>query len=257
MPSSASRRIVIGTSGFSASHEECFRNLDGVEVQKTFYSLPRRDTALRWRRLAPPGFVFTAKAWQVITHPPSSPTYRRMPFPPPPGAGFFRSPEAEAAWEKTLEILAALEAEVAVFQCPSSFTPTREHVEDMRAFFRKARRSGITLAWEPRGDWPWEEVESLSLELGLVPVLDPFREKEVLSWREKRGRERLFYFRLHGRGGYRYRYSREEKENLRGLVLDLASSDRVYCFFNNVYMWDDAREFREMLGLTLALPPGG
>lgn len=256
MPSSVSRRIVVGTSGFPAPREECFRNLDGVEVQKTFYSLPRRETVLRWRRLAPPGFVFTAKAWQVITHPPSSPTYRRLSSPPPPEAGFFRAP-ARAAWERTLEVLAALEAEVAVFQCPSSFTPTREHVENLRLFFRRAKRDGLTLAWEPRGGWPREEVESLCLELGLVPVLDPFREEEVFSWREKRGREKLFYFRLHGRGSYRHRYSREEKRELRGLVLDLASTDRVYCFFNNVYMWDDAREFREMLGLTLALPPGG
>jgi len=48
-----------------------------VEAQQTFYKPPRLKTALRWRREAPPQFEFAVKAWQLITHPISSITYRR------------------------------------------------------------------------------------------------------------------------------------------------------------------------------------
>jgi len=49
-----------------------------VEVQQTFYQIPRIATGKRWREEAPPDFEFTMKAWQLITHEPSSPTYRRL-----------------------------------------------------------------------------------------------------------------------------------------------------------------------------------
>jgi len=48
-----------------------------VEVQQTFYKMPKLETAARWRQQAPSDFEFTLKAWQLITHPSVSPTYRR------------------------------------------------------------------------------------------------------------------------------------------------------------------------------------
>ena len=52
--------------------------LKAVEVQHTFYQPPRVETLAKWRAEAPRGFEFTIKAWQLITHQPSSPTYRRL-----------------------------------------------------------------------------------------------------------------------------------------------------------------------------------
>src|ERR671929_9964 len=49
-----------------------------VEVQQTFYEPPRDATLLRWRRQAPLRFEFTLKAWQLVTHEASSPTYLRL-----------------------------------------------------------------------------------------------------------------------------------------------------------------------------------
>src|SRR3954462_15545066 len=49
-----------------------------VEVQQTFYQPPRVSTLQRWRAAAPDQFEFTLKAWQLITHWPYSPTYRRV-----------------------------------------------------------------------------------------------------------------------------------------------------------------------------------
>ena len=39
-----------------------------VEVNNTFYRLPRAETFVRWREVTPPGFVVTVKASRFITH---------------------------------------------------------------------------------------------------------------------------------------------------------------------------------------------
>lgn len=39
-----------------------------VEVNSTFYRLPKHETFVRWREVTPPGFVVTVKASRFITH---------------------------------------------------------------------------------------------------------------------------------------------------------------------------------------------
>jgi uncharacterized protein YecE (DUF72 family) len=41
---------------------------DTVEVNSTFYRLPRRDAVARWVDQTPPGFVFSVKASRYLTH---------------------------------------------------------------------------------------------------------------------------------------------------------------------------------------------
>ncbi len=42
--------------------------LDAVEVNATFYRMPRPDTIAAWRAQAPPGFAFALKAPRPLTH---------------------------------------------------------------------------------------------------------------------------------------------------------------------------------------------
>ena len=61
---------------------------------------------MKWRQQAPNDFEFTLKAWQIITHPASSPTYRRLSIPlaarEKKGCGYFRqSDEVWIAWQRT------------------------------------------------------------------------------------------------------------------------------------------------------------
>lgn len=168
------------------------------ERQKTFYRPPRPQTAERWRREAPTG-EFTLKAWQLITHEPSSPTYRRAgpEFDPQrkDRFGSFRdSEEVWEAWLTTRGIAQALQARVILFQCPARFTPTCGTARD-------------PLAARPL----WGEPS---------------------------------YFRLHGLGGYRYRYT---DEDLRSLRSKLPAGKECYVMFNNVYMEEDARRFLRLL----------
>ena len=235
-------RVKVGCCGFRSSRESYFRALGAVEVQHTFYQPPQVSTLRRWREEAPAGFEFTVKAWQLVTHRASSPTYRRLKRTlaeeEREGAGSFRpTATVEAAWQLTRECAAALRARAVLFQCPASFTPARENVENMRRFFRGAARGRLTFAWEPRGGWPRELVKELCEELGLWHVVDPFAERTVTPGG--------CYFRLHGRKGWRYKYEDGELEELYSMLPRRKTS---YVFFNNVEMLHDARRFSEIVG---------
>ena len=231
--------VKIGCCGFPRRPEAYARSLRLVEVQQTFYRLPRLRTAERWRRRVPETFEFTLKAWQLITHPRTSPTYRRLARPIPERlrtryGAFVPTEEVMAAWSQTLEIARVLRATVAVFQSPASFTPTAAHIANLRRFFDRAERGELRFAWEPRGAWPPEQVQALCRALDLIHCVDPFAQPA------RYGTPR--YYRLHGRTGYRYRYTD-------GDLRQLAAWCRgpTYVLFNNLPMWDDARRFARLM----------
>lgn len=81
---------------------------------------PKPETALGWRAKAPPDFEFTLKAWQLITHEASSPTYRRLTEKLSPAqlrrCGSFKpTDEVFRAWERTDEIARALRSRIIAF----------------------------------------------------------------------------------------------------------------------------------------------
>ena len=77
-------KIHVGTSGYSykewkgkfypdhISPKEMLsfysRHFDTVEINNTFYRMPKRDLLLGWAEQVPHGFMFALKASQVITH---------------------------------------------------------------------------------------------------------------------------------------------------------------------------------------------
>ncbi|MCS7260978.1 MAG: DUF72 domain-containing protein [Anaerolineae bacterium] len=230
--------VWVGCCGFPKARATYYRHFNVVEIQQTFYRLPEVATAQRWRAEAPPHFVFTLKAWQLITHEVDSPTYRRSGIAAPETlrgrCGAFRpTPEVDEAWTRTLQFARALHATVVVFQCPARFTPTPQHVADLRAFFQRIERDALLLAWEPRGDWPDALVRALCHELELIHCVDPFQRQPVYGTPA--------YFRLHGRTGYRYQYTDADLEQLDDWCKAQAA---VYCLFNNVTMWEDALRFQ-------------
>ena len=71
-------QLFVGCCGWTEAQSRYLTNFRTIELQTTFYEPPTSAVAKRWRSQAPPGFRFCMKAWQLITHTPSSPTYRRL-----------------------------------------------------------------------------------------------------------------------------------------------------------------------------------
>jgi uncharacterized protein YecE (DUF72 family) len=169
---------LIGCCGWAGSQAQYFSQFPVIEIQSTFYDPPASKVAVRWRTIAPPEFEFCIKAWQLITHSSSSPTYRRLRQPiRAERSAFYGSfqdtDEVWQAWMKTLEIAEAVRAGVVLFQCPASFRATRLNIENLSRFFQRIGPQSFRLAWEPRGPWPAELVHDLCAQYRLVHCVDP------------------------------------------------------------------------------------
>jgi uncharacterized protein YecE (DUF72 family) len=195
----------------------------------------------RWRASAPPGFEFTIKAWQLVTHESSSPTYRRLRRPLPGEhlgeVGSFRTTEPVLeAWERTLACARLLRATAVLLQCPRSFRPTDDNVARLRSFVATVTRPDGRLLWEPRGDWSPALVAELCAELGLVHVVDPMQTETVTPDDT--------YYRLHGTTGSRHVHTAAELRDVRDRV---AGRPMPYVLFNNLPRVGDAERFLDLL----------
>jgi uncharacterized protein YecE (DUF72 family) len=235
---------LIGCCGWAGSQTQYFSQFPILEIQTTFYDPPASNVAARWRTIAPPEFEFCVKAWQLITHAPSSPTYRRLRRPiNAERSAFFGSfqdtDEVWQAWMKTLEIAAAVRASVVLFQCPASFRTNRANIENLSRFFQKIGPQSFRLAWEPRGPWPAEVVRDLCAQYRLIHCVDP-----LVSTPDG---ESVPYWRLHGKGSYSYRYTDEDLIELKKLLFLAPTEPRARILFNNITMKEDAKRFRLLL----------
>jgi uncharacterized protein YecE (DUF72 family) len=231
----------VGLCGWTIAQSAYVRRFAVLEVQHTFYDPPSDAVLTRWRTQVPAGFEFTMKAWQVVTHESSSPTYRRLKRPLPQDAlgqvgGFRTTPPVLAAWERTLECARILQATAVLLQCPRSFRPTGENVARLRGFLSQVQRPAGRLLWEPRGDWPAQLVGDLCADLDLVHVVDPMHGETVTPDQT--------YYRLHGTSGSRHVHTDAELRRLRDLVSDRPSP---YVMFNNLPRTGDAERFQALL----------
>ncbi len=237
------QNIKIGTCGFGRSKRpEYVASLPVVEIQHTFYDPPQIKTLEKWRADAPDDFEFTLKAWQMITHESSSPTYRRLKRPlnekEMEEAGFFKPTDTvREALELTLECAKALRAKTILFQCPAKFQPLPENILNLKQFFANIDRGKLNFAWEPRGKlWEDDVIKEICDEAGLWHCVDPFARQTVTPDR--------CYYRLHGIPRWRYTYEDDELYEMTSL---LPKEGFSYVFFNNITMKDDAVRFRKIL----------
>jgi len=246
-------KVNVGCCGFPVAQEKYYRTFPLVELQSTFYKLPRESTLQRWRETAPPGFEFVVKAWQVVTHPSSSPTWKRARMRVGKNEalryGYLR-PTAENfdAFNQTLDACKILQARVCLIQCPPSFLASPENVRNLKHFLTNVDRRGLVIAWEPRGNWVEKPklIRGLCDQLGIVHVVDLLRQDPSSSLS-------LVYCRLHGLGNqqvnYTYRYTDDDLKQLarKFSYLEKMACQEAYVLFNNVSMFEDAKRFSKMI----------
>lgn len=242
MESSSDHRV--GTCGFAEAQEKIFGDFSILEVQKSFYQPPRVETAKRWRRKAPSDFTFTVKAWQLITHESTSPTYRRLSESLTDAelnqCGRFRWNETtQKAWNRTQAVADALDAQAILLQTPKSFEPTSENLSHFRSFLSRITRDGRKIVFEPRGSaWTDEVLQGLVDDLDIVHGVDPFLRGPVTSG--------FRYYRLHGRPEYTYSYSYSD-DDFEELEQWISADAPAWILFNNRTMADDARQLQARL----------
>jgi len=245
-----SKSVVVGNCGYSyfrpseflglkwrekfASVLQAYASLfPAVEVNSTFYRIPKPATAEKWRAEASAvnkGFLFTVKASQIITH-----------------AARFKV-QAFWAFETMREICGKLDARILLLQSPPGFGPSKENKRAFAAFLKKINRGDLVLAWEPRGKW-WNdpgEVKEFCEEFDLVNCVDPLRNEA--QWF---GRAKIAYYRLHGFGRpsmYVYDFSKKELAVVKSKVQSVQKNCReVYVMFNNSNCYSNALEFMKII----------
>ncbi|MDN5358735.1 MAG: hypothetical protein PWP76_578 [Candidatus Diapherotrites archaeon] len=210
------RPKTFGITEYSSVLEAYSRLFDTVEVNSTFYRIPRASTAERWRKEVPDDFVFTVKMYRDVTH------EKR-----------FENVEEET--EKILEVAKALRAPIILIQTPKSFKQTEENKRKVLGYLSTLPKT-FRYALELRG-WTWNDKFA-----EWIWVVDPFAEKPV--------EQEEHYFRLHGKPPgermYHYKYTDADLTRLKELVLSL-NTDNVWVMFNNVWMYEDALRFKGML----------
>ncbi len=237
------KNVKIGCCGFPISRKKYYEKFKVVELQQTFYQIPDENTVWRWREESPKDFEFTLKAFQLITHPPSSPTYRKLKMKIDErkieNYGFFKpTDEVFKAWELTEKTARILKSKIVIFQCPASFKQNDLNIKNMEKFFNSIKRENFIFGWELRGKWDKKIIKEICENLNLIHVVDPFENESVYGV--------LKYWRLHGIGSYRYKFEDKDFLFLKEKI-DKEKIDEIYIMFNNVYMDKDASAFKKII----------
>ncbi|MEM0239859.1 MAG: DUF72 domain-containing protein [Candidatus Nezhaarchaeales archaeon] len=245
--------VKIGCCGWAVKGgmKKYFEVFDLIELQSTFYRLPSVETAKRWRDEAPPNFTYTMKAWQALTHPPSSPTWRKSGLKIS-GEEYDRyghlKPTREnfRAWDRTLEVAKTLMCSVLVLQMPPSFVKSDENISNVINFLKSVERpKGLTIGIEFRHEsWDIETIRRLCEELEIIHIVDPFKQSFAMT------PSQVIYYRLHGLGrrAYVYDYSMEELRRLYESWIRPYEKDKmIYVLFNNTNMANDALDLKKIV----------
>jgi len=244
--------IFVGCCGWAVAMKKYFQEFSLIELQSTFYKLPQLKTVEKWREEAPENFIFTVKSYQAISHPTSSPTWRRSGLKEGEikklenKVGFLKpTKEVFDFWNKNLEICKILNSPVCLIQLPASFKENEENAKNAGKFFSKIKRDEISIALELRG-WSKEGFEKICKKFDLISCVDPFASDAVCFSKKK-----IAYFRLHGsyekgRINYKHKYTEKELKELKNKIENLKVKE-CFVLFNNVYMREDALRFLKIL----------
>jgi uncharacterized protein YecE (DUF72 family) len=188
------------------------QHFDTVEVNATFYRLPRESAVANWTGESPAGFLFAVKMSRYVTH------IKRLRDLPP---------SLELFYSRIRPLVGSPKLGPVLWQLPGTF-----HRDDERLAQALEQLPGGRHCFEFRHEsWFVEDVYELLRSHGVALVIGdtpsrPFQSHELTSdW--------TFVRFHHGTRGRNSNYSERELEEWAGRIEGWAESADVYAYFNN------------------------
>ena len=157
------------------------RAFNFVEVNSTFYEIPKTETVKSWRRVVPQNFEFSVRCNRRLTH----------------ELKFDSIPESHAILEKMVKICDVLEAQVLHFQTPPSFKYDEANTKKVRDFFRSAKLDNLRIALEAR-----DTRRHSNSFVKMLQDLDIIHCVDLLNVKEPAYLNDILYTRLFGKGNH-------------------------------------------------------
>lgn len=253
MPSArrSAQRVRIGCSGWNYAHwrngvfypprcpaREWLRfyaqSFDTVEVNTTFYRLPKREAVSRWVEESPDGFVFAVKVSRYLTH---VKRLRELP------------PNLAILYERLEPLLGTPKLGPLLWQLPPTFRRDDERLAAALDVFPPAQRHAVEFRHE---SWFVPDVTALlrernvALVIGDRPQVHAFQTQELTA--------DFTFVRFHaGTRGRRGNYSHAELDEWAGRLSGWARTVDVFAYFNNDwegFAIENARYLKRRLGLA-------
>jgi len=215
--------ITIGCAGFPVPATRYFKEFLFVEVQETHVSQPGTGTIRRWRREAPPGFVFALLAPREIGQ-----------------EGFREGKVTESALKNLTDVSKELAGQTAVFVAPPEFAASRANKAAVKDFLATVKKKYKRVVWEPPPTWDADEAQEIASESGAVAARDPLASGTTTA--------AIGYYRLPGPAGHKSRYEDPAIEKLAEIALTTKNEQATFVF-TNVDMFADAKRFKKALKL--------
>jgi uncharacterized protein YecE (DUF72 family) len=207
-----------------------------VEIDSTFYAIPKGGTILGWARYTPPNFVFSAKLPQTITH--------RKAINPARGV----DADLKAFLEAMKPLTEAEKLACVLVQLPGFLRFNSERLESFLSILPEKPRFAVEFR---HSSWLREETFKIlaAHRVAYVIVDEPLLPPDVHVTSE------IAYLRWHGRGDrpwFNYKYSQQQLEEWVPRVNEVVGkAEKVLGYFNNHfhgYAPENCLQISEMLG---------
>jgi uncharacterized protein YecE (DUF72 family) len=205
---------------------------DTVEVNSTFYRLPRRDAVERWVGQTPDGFLFSVKASRYLTH------VKRLRD---------LGPGLERFLERIDPLLGSPKLGPLLWQLPPTFRCDHDRLAGALGRLPSELRHCIEFrhpSWFVEDTYALLREHRVALAIGDRPQVNDFQTHELTAdWT---------YVRFHaGTRGRRGNYSESELREWAGRLRAWSRTREVFAYFNND--WEgfaprNAARLRQLLG---------
>lgn len=225
-------KIFIGTSGYMYSHwekgvfypsdwpkskklEYYAQHFRTVELNNTFYRLPKESVFENWRKRTPKNFLFAVKVSRIITH-------------------VKKLKDCKREWQIFLKRALKLKEKLGpfLFQLPPYFKKDEKRLKNFIKMILKNSPPALKFAFEFRNEsWCDNKVYQILKEKNLAwTIVDSpcWPKKEILT-------ANFVYLRMHGsKVLFSSEYTKKEIKDLAQKIKNWAKKGlNVFCYFNN------------------------